>query len=104
MPVPTVTTTNPLAKLMSTMLPNATPFVPTSNGTTNRPVSPTPISTLSMNNDAAPFIPNQQQQQHGSNQQHLGNINTGHWNGTNTRGGSGNRRGQSGVRLYSLEK
>ena len=101
-PVPTVTTTNPLAKLISTMLPNVTAFVPSSNGTTNRPVSPAPLSTSTMNNDAAPFVPSQQQ--HGSNQQHLNNANMTHWNNAGARGGSGNRRGQSGVRLHSFEK
>jgi hypothetical protein len=99
-PVSTLPTTNPLAKLISTMLPNATPFVPGSNGTTNRPVSPLSIPLSTMNNDAAPFVPIQHQ--HGSGQQHLSNTNVGHWSGTNARGGGGNRRGQSGVRPFFL--
>lgn len=101
-PVATVTTTNPLAKLISTMLPNATPFMPGSNGTTNRPVSPVPLATSTMNNDAVPFIPSQPQ--HGSGQHHLNNANAGHWNNGGARGGGGNRRGQSGVSFYSCRK
>jgi len=97
-PVSALPATNPLAKLISTMLPNATPFVPSSNGTTtNRPVSPSPIPISTMNNDAQPFIPIQHQ--HGGGQQHLSNTSTGQWSGTGARGG-GNRRGQSGVRHF----
>jgi hypothetical protein len=99
-PLSALPTTNPLAKLLTTMLPNANPFIPSSNVTTNRPVSPIP--TASMNNDAPPFIPSQHQ--HGSSQQHLSNTNAGHWGGIGARGGGGgNRRGQSGVRSL-LEK
>ncbi len=100
-PVSTLLATNPLAKLISTMLPNAAPFVPSSNGTTNRPVSPLPIPISTMNNDATPFVLSQHQ--HGSGQQHLSNTNAGHWSGQGARGGGGgNRRGQSGVRLFFL--
>lgn len=100
-PVSTLPATNPLAKLISTMLPNAIPFTPSSNGATiNRPVSPSPLSA--MNNDATPFIPNQYPHGSGQQQQHMSNMNTGHWNGPGARGGGGgggpNRRGQSGVR------
>ena len=84
------------------MLPNVIPFVPTSNGTTNRPVSPVPIATSTMNNDAMPFIPNQPP--HGSNQHHLNNTNAGHWNSGGTRGGGGNRRGQNGVSFHCRRK
>ena len=87
-PISTLPTTNPLAKLISTMLPNATPFVPSSNSTTNQ--------ILTMNNDATPFVPNQHQQQ-------LNNPNAGHWSGTNTRNSGGNnRRGQNPVRTFFL--
>ena len=81
------------------MLPNATPFVPGSNGIINRPVSPAPIPISMMNNEATPFVPIQHQ--HGSGQQHSNNMNTGHWNGVGTRGG--NRRGQSGVCRSALQ-
>jgi hypothetical protein len=95
-PVSTLPAKNPLAKLISTMLPNANAFVPNSNGTNNRPVSPSPMSN--MNNDAPPFVPIQHQ--HGGGQQHLNNTNAGQWGGPGTRGGGGgNRRGQSGVRF-----
>jgi hypothetical protein len=98
-PVLALPATNPLAKLISTMLPNVIPFVPSSNVTTNRPISPSPIPISTMNNDASPFIPSQHQ--HGSGQQHLSNTNAGYWSGTGTRGGGGgNRRGQSGVRPF----
>jgi hypothetical protein len=102
-PVSVLPATNPLAKLISTMLPNVPSFIPSSNvTTTNRPVSPIPISI--MNNDAPPFIPIQHQ--HGNGQQHLNNTNTGYWSGTGTRGGGGggNRRGQSGVRSLLKKK
>jgi len=102
-PVSVLPATNPLAKLMSTMLPNVPSFVPSSNvTTTNRPVSPISI----MNNDAPPFIPIQHQ--HGNGQQHLNNSNAGYWSGTGARGGGGggggNRRGQSGVRSLLKKK
>ncbi|CAF0900909.1 unnamed protein product [Adineta ricciae] len=82
---------NPLAKLMPAMLPNAAPFVPSSNGTHNQPVSPVFIPISTMNNDALPFVPIQQQPATSQQQ----------WNGANTRSGSGsnaggNRRGQLG--------
>lgn len=82
-PISVLPETSPLAKLISTMLPNAT---------VHRPVSPTPVSTpiSTMNNDAPPFIPNQ-------HQQHTNNINTSHWNTSNQRGGGPNRRGQMSV-------
>ncbi|UJR28051.1 hypothetical protein I4U23_009307 [Adineta vaga] len=90
LPVSTLPATNPLAKLISTMLPNAVSFVPSSNGTNNRPVSPSPIPISFMNNDATPFVPSQHQYTSGQQQ----------WNGTNVRGGGnsggGNRRGQNG--------
>jgi hypothetical protein len=93
-PISTLPATNPLAKLMLTMLPNVTPFVPNSNGTNNRPVSPAPIPISIMNNDAPAFVPSQHQ--HGGGQQHVNNTNTGQWNGPGARGGgAGNRRGQS---------
>ncbi|CAF0961402.1 unnamed protein product [Adineta ricciae] len=87
-PLSALPATNPLAKLM---LPNAAPFVPSSNGTNNQPVSPVFIPISSMNNDALPFVPSQQQPATSQQQ----------WNGTNTRSGSGsnaggNRRGQLG--------
>ncbi|CAF0812164.1 unnamed protein product [Adineta steineri] len=93
-PVPVI---NPLAKLISTMLPNATPFIPTSNVSNNRPVSPVPIPISTMNNNAAAFVPGQQQQHGSGQQQHLNNMNGGQWNGVGARGGGGgNRRGQNG--------
>jgi hypothetical protein len=82
------------------MLPNATPFVPNSNVTNNRSVSPSPIPISIMSNDAPTFVPSQHPQ--GGSQQHLNNTNIGQWNGNSTRGGTGggNRRGQSGVRFF----
>ncbi|CAF4659219.1 unnamed protein product [Rotaria sp. Silwood2] len=96
-PVSTLPAINPLSKLISTMLPNATSFVPNSNVTNNQSVTPSPISISTMNNDALPFIPNQHQ--HGSHQQHMNNTGAGHWGGSGGRGGGGmggnNRRGQN---------
>ena len=102
-PISTLLATNPLAKLISTILPNAVPFVPSSNTTNNRPVSPSPIPISVMSNDAPSFVPSQHQ--HAGGQQHLNNTNTGQWNGTGTRGGNagGNRRGQSGVRFFLIK-
>ncbi|CAF4779999.1 unnamed protein product, partial [Rotaria sp. Silwood1] len=96
-PVSTLPAVNPLSKLISTMLPNATPFIPNSNVINNQSVKPSPIPISSMNNDAPPFIPTQHQ--HGTNQQYMNNTGVGHWNGGSTRGGGGtggnNRRGQN---------
>ncbi|CAM4762561.1 unnamed protein product [Rotaria magnacalcarata] len=80
-PISTVPAENPLAKLILTMLPDAAPFVPSSNVTNNQ--SGTPI--VAMNNDAPAFIPSNQHQ-HGGNQQH--------WGGRGGPGGN-NRRGQN---------
>ncbi|CAF3376512.1 unnamed protein product [Rotaria socialis] len=82
-PVSTLPAENPLAKLILTMLPDAAPFVPSSNVTNNQSVTPMPITV--MNNDAPAFIPNNQHQ-HVSNQQH--------WGGRGGPGGN-NRRGQN---------
>ncbi|CAF0860150.1 unnamed protein product [Rotaria sordida] len=90
-PVSTLPAVNPLSKLISTMLPNATPFVPNSNITNNQSVTPSSIPILTMNNNAPPFIPSQHQ--HANNQQHMNNTNVGHWSGSGTRGN--NRRGQN---------
>ena len=92
-PVSALPATNPLAKLISNMLPNVATLVPNSNVSNNRPISPIPASV--MNNDAPPFIPTQHQ--HGGGQQHMSNTNAGHWSGPRGGGGGNNRRGQSGV-------
>lgn len=87
-PISKLPAENPLAKLISTMLPDAAPFIPSPIMTDNQAVTPIPIST--MNNDAPAFIPSQQP---------MINTGGGQWNGNNTRGGGGvgNRRGQNAV-------
>jgi hypothetical protein len=95
-PVSTLPATNPLAKLISNMLPHTAAFVPNSNVSNNRPVSLSPTQGSNMNNDAPPFIPTQHP--HGGGQQHMSNTNPGNWGSTRGGGGGGgNRRGQSGV-------
>ena len=96
-PAASVSPVNPLAKLISQMLPNVTSFAPSSNVITHGSLSP---SASMMNNDAMPFIPGQHQM--GGGQQHMGNMGGGHW-GARGGGAGGNRRGQSGVSHLSRE-
>ena len=93
--------TNPLAKLISNMLPNATPFVPNSTSNQNGPVPLAPgIVNSMMNNDASPFIPNQHQNSMNSHYMPNNSSNPNHWGGRGGVGGGGNRRGQTGVSYF----
>lgn len=80
---------------MSAMLPNAPPFVPSTNvATINQPDAPISIPISNMNNDAPPFIPSQHQPN--VNQQNMNNTAGGHWGGRGAPAGN-NRRGQHNV-------